>query len=140
MHATASPARRPMTSSSSFATRLSSSKQISFGPHKGSPLAISQTAASRMSESASGTALKPSRAIASIAALIHRRDVEVRILAHALGPASGHRLQPREEAHPVRAMLVRVAESGALPTAEAVIGERHGYRHIDADHADIDAG
>ena len=36
-------------------------------------------------------------------------------------------------------MLVEIAEMGALPAAKSVIGERHGDRHIDADHADIDA-
>jgi hypothetical protein len=36
-------------------------------------------------------------------------------------------------------VLVEVAEAGFLPAAEGVIGQRHRDRHIDADHADIDA-
>src|SRR5690606_23635481 len=34
---------------------------------------------------------------------------------------------------------IGVAETRALPAAEAMIGDRHRDRHVDADHADIDA-
>ena len=37
-------------------------------------------------------------------------------------------------------MLVDVAKGRPLPATEGVIGERHGDRHIDADHADLHAG
>jgi hypothetical protein len=37
------------------------------------------------------------------------------------------------------AVLVDVAEARALPAAERVIGDRHRDRHVDPDHADIDA-
>ena len=36
-------------------------------------------------------------------------------------------------------MLVEVAESGAFPAAEGVIGDRHGDRHVHADHAHLHA-
>ena len=37
-------------------------------------------------------------------------------------------------------MLVQVAEAGALPTAERVVGDRNGDRNIDADHTNLHAG
>ncbi len=36
-------------------------------------------------------------------------------------------------------MLVQVAKDRFLPAAKSVIGERHGDRHVDPDHADVDA-
>src|SRR3546814_13037186 len=43
-----------------------------------------------------------------------------------------------EELHAFHAVLVGVAEGRAFPAAEAVIGDRHRQRDVDADHADID--
>src|SRR5258705_13989895 len=94
-----------------------------------------------MSRSVSGTASIPARAIMRVIPkpkLPHGRHDEAGI-ARALGPSRGHRLQPRVEAHTIRAVLVRVPEDRALPAAEAVIGEGHGNGHIDHDHADIQA-
>ena len=34
-------------------------------------------------------------------------------------------------------MLVQVPESGGLPPAEGVVGNRHRNRHVDPDHADL---
>jgi len=33
---------------------------------------------------------------------------------------------------------VGIAEERFLPTAEAVVRDRHGHRHVDAHHADLD--
>src|SRR5437868_4439147 len=38
------------------------------------------------------------------------------------------------------AVFLALSSTGALPAAEAVIANRHRNRHVDADHADIDAG
>src|SRR3546814_16183650 len=40
----------------------------------------------------------------------------------------------------LHAVLIDVAETRALPAAEGVVGDRHRDRHVDADHADVDAG
>src|SRR5438046_7894675 len=58
----------------------------------------------------------------------------------SIGPALGHDLVLGPEAHAFLPVLADVAEARALPTAEAVVGDRHRDRHVDADHADIDAG
>src|SRR6266436_9656573 len=55
------------------------------------------------------------------------------------GPARGHRLEARVEAHALGAVHRHIAEQGALPAAKAVEGHRHRDRHVDADHADLDA-
>src|SRR4029079_1875784 len=39
----------------------------------------------------------------------------------------------------IGSMLVEIAESRAFPAAEGVIGERYRDRHVDADHADLNA-
>ena len=53
---------------------------------------------------------------------------------------AGHRLGLGVEAERVGAVLVEVAEAGLLPAAERVVRDRHGDRHVDADHADLHAG
>src|SRR6478672_7146819 len=58
----------------------------------------------------------------------------------AVGPAGGDRLDLGPELHAFHAVLVGVAEGRALPAAEGVIGDRHGDRDVDPDHADFDAG
>ena len=59
--------------------------------------------------------------------------------AHAAGgPALGDGLAAGEEVHAVGAVHAVVAKRGALPAAEAVVGDRHRQRHVDADHADLD--
>src|SRR3982751_2958888 len=55
-----------------------------------------------------------------------------------VGPALGDLLELGPEAHALRPVLVDVAEAGALPAAERVVGDRHRDGHVDADHADID--
>src|SRR3954471_791958 len=69
---------------------------------------------------------------------LHRRDDELRALLHSRRPARGDGLGLGVEPDRVRAVLVEVAEAGALPAAEGVVGDRHRDRHVDADHADID--
>src|SRR3974390_2223489 len=72
--------------------------------------------------------------------LAHRRNDEVRIRAQAAsGPALGDGFHPREETHALRPMLIRISEGRSLPTAETMIGERHGNGNVDADHACLDA-
>src|SRR3569833_1999324 len=75
-------------------------------------------------------------------ALGHGRDDEagVGVLQRAFRPAGGHGLGLGPEAQTFHAVLVDVAEGRALPAAEGVIGHRHRDRHIDPDHADVDAG
>src|SRR6188472_3217122 len=58
----------------------------------------------------------------------------------AVRPALCHDLVFGPEAHAFHAVLADVAEAGTLPAAEAVIADRDLDRHVDADHADIDAG
>src|SRR5262245_54652901 len=72
-------------------------------------------------------------------ALLHRRDRELRAFLDAGRPARGHRLGLGVEADRVGTVLVEIAEARLLPAAEGVIGDRHRDRHVDADHAYIDA-
>src|SRR3546814_9954787 len=58
----------------------------------------------------------------------------------AVGPARRDLLVLGPEAHALHAVLIDVAETRALPAAEGVVGDRHRDRHVDADHADVDAG
>ena len=60
-------------------------------------------------------------------------------LVPLVGPASGHDLGAGVERHALGAVDVMIAEQRVLPAAEAVEGHRHGDRHVDADHADLDA-
>ena len=62
------------------------------------------------------------------------------MLQLAVGPTGRDRLDLGPEFHAFHAVLVGVAEGRALPAAEGVIGDRHGDRDVDPDHADIDAG
>src|ERR1700759_4909396 len=71
---------------------------------------------------------------------VHRRNRELRALLDTGRPTRGHRLGLGVEADRIRAVLVEIAEAGLLPAAEGVIGDRHGDRHVDTDHADIDLG
>src|SRR3954465_14933673 len=81
------------------------------------------------------------RGLPRLIALPHRRNDE-RILARhrAIRPALGDLLVLGPEADALLTMLVDVAEAGALPAAERVIGDGDRDRHVDADHADIDPG
>src|SRR5258708_17982496 len=76
----------------------------------------------------------------TLSRLVHRRDREFRAFLDAGGPARGDGLGLGVEADRIRAVLVEIAETGLLPAAEGVIGDRHRDRHVDADHADIDLG
>src|SRR3954451_6956789 len=69
---------------------------------------------------------------------LHRRDHELRALLHPARPARGHGFGLGVEAHRVRSVLVEIAEAGALPASERIVGDRHRDRHVDAHHADID--
>src|SRR5438128_10498944 len=71
---------------------------------------------------------------------VHGRDRELRALLHAGRPARGDGLGLGVEADRIRAVLVEVAETRLLPAAEGVVCNRHRDRHVDADHADVDAG
>src|SRR6201988_4455366 len=79
------------------------------------------------------------RANCIFAGLVHRRDRELRALLHAGRPARGDGFCLGVEADRIRTMLVEVAKSRLLPATEGVIRNRHRDRHVDADHADIDA-
>src|SRR5689334_8508420 len=76
--------------------------------------------------------------------LAERRNVEGALVAgginEAVGPALRDDLVLGPEAHALLAILADVAEARALPAAEAVVADRHRDRHVDADHADVDAG
>src|SRR5262249_3438981 len=69
--------------------------------------------------------------------LLHRRNDELGAFLDAGWPARRHGLGLGVEADRIRSVLVEVAEAGALPAAERVIGERHRNREVDADHADV---
>src|SRR5215475_14547870 len=69
---------------------------------------------------------------------LHRRDDELGALLDAGRPARRHGLGLGVKADRIRPVLVEVAEAGALPAAEGVIGERHRNGEVDADHADVD--
>src|SRR5271170_4372906 len=69
---------------------------------------------------------------------VHRRDRELRPVLDAGWPAGSHRLGAGVEADRIGPVLVEIAEAGALPAAERIVGDRHGNRHVDADHADLD--
>src|ERR1700738_3915902 len=55
------------------------------------------------------------------------------------GPARGQHLERDIKAYAFHAVPRPLAEQRALPAAEAVEGHRHRDRHVDADHADLDA-
>src|SRR6202011_3427395 len=71
--------------------------------------------------------------------LPHRRHDVFGAGADAGGPAGGDGLEAGVEAHAFHAVHRHVAEQGALPAAKAVERHRHRDRHVDADHADLDA-
>src|SRR6185312_11993971 len=69
-------------------------------------------------------------------------DVECRLVAgvdDAVGPALGDDLVLGPEAKAFLPVLADVAEARALPPAEAVVADRYRDRHVDPDHADVDA-
>ncbi len=53
-------------------------------------------------------------------------------------PARGDDLAAGEEVHALHAVGVAVAEEAVLPAAERVVRHRHGNRHVDAHHPDLD--
>src|SRR3990167_1587296 len=70
----------------------------------------------------------------------HRRNDEgVAAVSTPVRPALGDLLHPGPELQPLGPILVGVTESRTLPPAEAVIGDGHRDRHVDADHAHVDA-
>src|SRR6202000_2343604 len=72
--------------------------------------------------------------------LIHGRDGEFGAILDAGRPPRCHSLDLGVELDRRRAVLVEVAEAGALPAAEGVIGHRDRDRHVDADHAHFHSG
>src|SRR5690606_23682725 len=76
----------------------------------------------------------------SNAQLVHRRNDELGAVLDAGGPARGDGLRLCIEPERVGAVLVEVAESRTLPSAERVVGNRHGNRNVDAHHAHLNAG
>src|SRR5882724_6172419 len=70
---------------------------------------------------------------------VHGRDRELRALLHAGRPARGDGFCLGVEAHRIRTMLVEIAKARLLPAAKSIVRDRHRDRHVDADHADIDA-
>src|SRR5690606_33678060 len=71
--------------------------------------------------------------------LSHGGNDEFRAVLDARWPAGCDGLCLRVEAEGIGAVLVQVPEGRSLPAAEGVVGDRYGYRHVDADHAHIDA-
>src|SRR5262245_333738 len=65
------------------------------------------------------------------------REPEVNGAGGRVGPARRHHLGAGVEVHAVGPVHVGVAEQRGLPPAEAVVGDRHGDRHVDADHAAV---
>src|SRR5215218_2213346 len=71
---------------------------------------------------------------------VHRWNRELRAFLNAGRPPGGYGFGLGVEADRVRPVLVEIAESGLLPAAEGVVGDRHRDRHVDPDHSDIDLG
>src|SRR6185437_10863359 len=72
-------------------------------------------------------------------ALIHSGNDEFGAVLDAGRPPLGHGLGLRVEEDRRGPVLVEVAEAGALPAPEGVVGHRYRDRHVDADHADLHA-
>src|ERR1700738_3906727 len=73
-------------------------------------------------------------------ALIHCGDDEFGAVLDAGRPPRRDGLDLGVELDRGRAVLVEVAEAGALPAAEGVVGHRDRDRHVDTDHADLHPG
>src|ERR1700722_6639082 len=71
---------------------------------------------------------------------VHRWDRELSPVLDPGRPARSHGLGAGVKADRIRSMLIQVAEAGALPAAERIIGDRDRNRHVDPDHADLDLG
>src|SRR5438270_8153684 len=74
-------------------------------------------------------------------ALAKCRNMERALVASVddpVGPALRDDLVLGPEAQALLSVLADVAEAGALPSAEAVVGDRHRDRHVDPDHPDVD--
>src|SRR6266478_2899161 len=74
-----------------------------------------------------------------LAGSLRRGHDEFRALRGALRPALHDRLLPRVEAHTFLAVSVHVAEQTLLPATETMPGHRHGDRHVDPHHADLNS-
>src|SRR3990172_6815958 len=71
--------------------------------------------------------------------LLHGWDDELGTFLGAGRPARGDGLGFSVEADRIRPVLIEIAEAGALPAAEVVIGERHRNGEVHAHHADLHA-
>src|SRR4051795_13126540 len=65
------------------------------------------------------------------------RKTEVDAACARVGPTRGHNFGLGVEVDAFRAVHVSVAEQAGLPTAEAVVADGHGDRHVDTDHPDL---
>src|SRR3954447_9800854 len=72
-------------------------------------------------------------------ASLHRRNHELRAFLRSGRPARRDGLGLGVEADRIRSVLVEIAEPGALPAAERVVGERHRDCEIHAGHAGLHA-
>src|ERR671914_527186 len=66
------------------------------------------------------------------------REAKIDRRGPRIGPAGGDDLATRVERDALRPIHVQVAEQRRLPAAEAVVGDGHRNRHVDADHTDVD--
>src|SRR4029078_10365778 len=73
-----------------------------------------------------------------IRSLARSREAEIDLARARIRPARGDDLGPRVELEALGAVHVEVAEQAVLPAAEAVVGDRHRDRHVDADHPRVD--
>src|SRR4051794_41719370 len=62
------------------------------------------------------------------------REPEIDLRGARVRPARRDDLRSRVELDAFGAVHVQVPEEAVLPASEAVIGDRHGDRHVDADH------
>src|SRR5271166_6061032 len=62
------------------------------------------------------------------------RKTEVHAAGPRIGPAAGDHLGSGVELDALRPVDVQVAEQRGFPAAEAVVGHRHGNRHVDPNH------
>ena len=67
--------------------------------------------------------------------LLHRRYGEIGAFLDAGRPTRGDGLEFGVETNAVHSVLVHVAEGGTFPTAETIIGQRHGNGNIHTYHA-----
>src|SRR3954464_3924275 len=95
------------------------------------------TVKNRANEVATLPTSREKKVTVTIFPLSERRHVEPRGRGVLMRPARGDDLGARIELDALDAMHVQIAEERALPAAEREVRHRHGNRHVDADHADL---